>query len=447
MKKIQIIISSVLIGSVALSACSTSQVASTSNTDNLYFMASDARIASTYAVPNNNPESFEQIETLQDIPDESFSSRNVNPEYLARYSADNTETGDEVVYFDEYAENNPTEGDIDAYNNFRVNNNNNTAFNSGFNTGLSFSMGFMMGTGFNPWIPGFYDPFWGWGSGWGYRPGISVNIGFGWGFGGFYNPFWGPRFGWGGFYDPFWGPSYAWGYPGWGMPIYPGRPIYVLPGGEYGDRRLVRGARPTRGASLAGASLSGNRASAVLPNTSRAQARRDAVNNRSLVSSDRSRVPARDFSSSQSDYYNSGRSRIANSSATRNTSSAVLDRSSSVRNRSAMPSARPSGRSVNTRTYSPSRGMNGYNSRSVSPSYSNRTSPSYNRSTSPSRNYNGGSNTRTYSPSRSSSPSQMSIPSRSSSGGGSMRSSGGGGGGVSRSSGSSSSGSRGGRGN
>ncbi|MCS5489758.1 hypothetical protein [Algoriphagus limi] len=444
MKKIQIIISSVLIGSVALTSCSTTQVASTNNTDNMYFMASDARIASTYAVPNNNPETFDQIESLQDIPDESFSSRNVNPEYLARYSAENTETGDEVVYFDEYAENNSGQGDIDAYNNFRVNNN--ASFNSGFNTGLSFSMGFMMGTGFNPWIPRFYDPFWGfgWGPSWGFRPGISVNIGFGWGLGGFYNPFWGPRYGWGGFYDPFWGPSYAWGYPGWGMPIYPGRPIYVLPGGEYGDRRLVRGARPTRGATLAGVSSTGSRASAVLPSTSRAQARRDAVNNRSLVSSDRSRIPARDFSSSQSDYYNSGRSRIANSTATRNTSSAVLDRSSSTRNRSAMPSARPSSRTMDNGMYSPSRNTNRYNTRTASPSY-NRSSPSYNRSSSPSRSGYGGTNSRTYTPSRSSSPSQMSVPSRSSSGGGgSMRSSGGGG--VSRSSGSSS-GSRGGRGN
>ncbi|NVJ85701.1 MAG: hypothetical protein HWE15_05305 [Algoriphagus sp.] len=447
MKKIQIIISSVVIGSIALSSCSTTQVASTNNTDNLYFMASDARIADTYAVPNNNPETFDEIANLDAISDESFSSRNVNPEYLARYSAENTESGDEVVYFDDNAELNTSQGNINAYDNYRVNDN--SSFNSGFNSGLSFSMGFMMGTGFNPWIPGFYNPYWGFGPSWGYRPGISVNIGFGlgWGYGGFYNPYWGPRLGWGGFYDPFWGPGYGWGYPGWGMPIYAGRPIYVLPGGEYGDRRIVRGARPSRGATLAG--VSSDRASAILPNTSRSQARNSAVNNRSLVSSDRSRQTARDFSSSQSDYYNSGRSsRLGNSITNRNTGSAAMDRSSFNSNRSAMPSARPSRGTMNTRTYSQSRGAaNGYSPRSASPSYSNRTSPSYNRSSTPGRsyNYNGGSNTRTYSPSRSSSP-QMSMPSRSSSGGGIMRSSGGGGG-VSRSSGSSSSGSRGGRGN
>jgi hypothetical protein len=396
MRQFKGILSLVIIGAVTLSSCSTSQIASTSPSDNLYFMASDAQISSTYAVANNTPETFEQFEQAQTVPNESFSSRNVNPEYLAKYSATPEETGDEVVYFDDNTETQSTQGDIDAYNNFSVNNNNNS-FNSGFNSGLAFSMGFM--TGFNPWGFGMWDPFWGpsfgWGAGWGFRPGFSINIGFGFG-----SPFWGSpwgnpfyRPGWGGFYDPFWGPSYAWGGgwgPGWGMPIYGNRPIYVLPGGEFGDRRIVRGARPTRGASLAG--VSGDRSNAVLPNTSRAQARRSAMSNRSLVSSDRSRVPARDFSNSQSDYYNSNRSRIANSSP-RNTGSAAMNRSSATRSRSAMPTARPSTRTMDRSGYAPSRSMNNYNSR-------RSTSPSYNRSAIPSRSsspsYNRGTTNRTY---------------------------------------------------
>lgn len=420
--------------------------------DNMYFMASDARLSTEYAVQNNTPENFETLTSSEIAPDESFSSRNVNPDYLSRYQSDTTQGDDEIVYFDEttgeQTEGNP---DIDVYNNFYSGN----GVNSNFNSASAFNMGFNMGlmSGFSPWgMGGFYDPFWGPGfsfrPGFGFRPGfhMSIGLGFGWGrpfmrpfgMGGFYDPFWGMGgFGMGGFYDPFWGPNYAWG----GFPRYGfGNPIFVLPGNEFGDRRLVRGARPTRGAGLANANF--NRGSAgVLPSTSRAQARRDAMgSNRSLVSSDRTRATARDFGSSQNDYYNSSRSRVATSATNRNVNSAALDRSSAVRTRSAMPTGRSSIGTPNTRTYSPNRSMNNYNNRRVvgSPSYNRSTSPSYNR-TNPTRRvttptYNR-SNTRTSFPSRSGS---VGVPSRSSGGmstGGSR-----GGGGVST-------GSRGGRGN
>ena len=58
--------------------------------------------------------------------------------------------------------------------------------------------------------------------------------------------------------------------------LYGGRPIYVLPGGEYGDRRVVRGARPTRGSSLATAGMNPSNA-AIQPSTARAQARQDVL--------------------------------------------------------------------------------------------------------------------------------------------------------------------------
>ncbi|SDD42188.1 hypothetical protein SAMN04488104_102919 [Algoriphagus faecimaris] len=465
MKKLSLLTTSVILGSLALASCSTNRMASMGDSDNMYFMASDAKMSTEYAVQNNNPDNFENISSLNALPEENFSSRNVNPDYLSRYQAEtNQSSNDEVVYFEEgVASNQQNNANIDAYNNYSAGNNNNVG--NAFNTATAFNMGFGMGmmSGFSPWgMGGFYDPFWGpgfrpgfgFGSGFGFRPGfnISIGMGFGWGspfmrpgfgWGGFYdpfNPFMRPGFGWGGgFYDPFWGPGLAWGgYPGFGY----GRPIYVLPGGEFGDRRLVRGARPTRGAGLASTGVNRGSSAAALPNTSRAQARRDAMGtNRNLVSSDRTRATSRDFGTSQNDYYNSSRSRIANSSSPRNVNSPALSRSSAVRNRSAMPSARPSAvRPTNSRTYTPSRSMNNYNNsrRTISPSYNRSGTPSYNRST-PTRStspaYNR-SNTRTI-PSRSGG--SVGIPSRSSGGGMST--------GGSRGGGSVSSGSRGGRGN
>lgn len=451
MKKSSIKISAFLLGALVLASCSTSKVAMNNSEDNLYFMASDARVATEFAVQNNNPEQFESLSSLQTetFSQENFSSRNVNPDYIARYQTETVEDEDGVVYFDESGvdENMTSQGDINAYNNFRVSG---SGANSGFNPAMSFNMGMMYGMGMmNPWMNpwgmrGFYDPFWG--PSWGYRPGFNLSLGLGIGFGGF-NPFWGPNIGMG------WGMPIYGGYPGWGHPSY-GRPIYILPGGEYGDRRVVSGARPTRGSSLANASGFPSSNAAIQPSTARAQARKDVLNSgsnsrKSLTNSNNARTTSRDFGTSQNDYYSNSRSRVATNGNTRNVASPAMDRTMN-RTRSAMPSARPSAIPTNSRLYTgPSRSGA---TRSNSPSYNNRSSsPSYNRSNSPSRsgypNYNSSpSNSRTYStPTRSSSPSNYSTPSRSSSGGG-MSS----GGGASRSSGgggASSGGSRGGRGN
>lgn len=438
MKNSVIYTTSLILGSLALVSCSTNKLATSDTGDNLYFMASDARIATEYAVQNNNPEQFQTLSSISsdEVPQESFSSRNVNPDYIARYQTEEDTIDDNVVYFDEAgeAENNP---DINAYDNYRVGNSNSGNF-SNINSSLAFNMGMMYGM--SPWgMGGFYNPYMG--MGYGFRPGFNINIGFGFGFG---NPYMRPGFGYGGFYDPFnpWGmPMYGmggFGYPVYGFrgyPIYPSNPIYVLPGGEYGDRRVVTGARPTRGSSLAGSRGTGMSNAALQPSTARAQARQDVLNNggtsRRLGSnSNNSRVTARDFSSSQNDYYNS-RSREGSS---RNVSSAALDRPVS-RTRSAMPSARPSVGTTNSRS------INSGRAGSVRSSYPNTntrsSSPSYNRSNVPSRtsspSYNrGNTNTRTITPSRTSTPTRstmptMSTPSRSSgSTGGATRSTGGG---------------------
>ncbi|EAZ80153.2 hypothetical protein [Algoriphagus machipongonensis] len=416
MKKISILSTSLFLGALAMSACSTSQYANSGGQDNMYFMASDAKLATEYAVQNNNPESFESLGSvnLDTYPNENFSSKNVNPEYIAKYSNTEEVSSDDMVYFDEGGDVS-SEGDINAYNDYRVNqgNSNNGNFGNSFFPTMSFSMGYM--GGFSPWGYGympFYEPFMMPGYmypsyGFGFRPGFSmgINIGFGIGFG----SFWGPSYAWGGYPGYGWGgyPSYGWG----GYPGYINRPIYVLPGGEYGDRRIVRGARSTRGAGLANASNA--RSSAILPNTSRAQARNAAVNsprNRSLVSgsNNSSRVTSRDFGNSQNDYYTS-RSRVG---TTRNVSSPAVNRTPTRTTRSAMPSSRPSYTRNNVRTsnaYNNStRNNRGYtNSR---PSYNRSSSPSYNRSNIPARR------TPTYSPSRTTSPtrSTMSTPSRSS---------------------------------
>ena len=162
-------------------------MAASNANDNLYFMASDVRIATQYAVANNNPATFQNLDQESGLAQENFSSRNVNPEYISRYgqTAPLNDEND-VVYFEDNQtqQTNSSQPDIDVYNNFSVNNfgNNrgwrNTAFNMGFGFG-----GF---GGFSPFSMGFYDPFFD--PFWGFRPGFNVGLNFGFGRP-FYDPF------------------------------------------------------------------------------------------------------------------------------------------------------------------------------------------------------------------------------------------------------------------
>ncbi len=441
MKNLQVLTTSFILGSFVLVSCSTNKIASNPVQDNLYFMASDAKIATEFAVQNNNPESFKSLAALdaEAYSQENFSSRNVNPDYIAKYQSDTKNKEDGTVYFDEAGDTDAAP-DINVYNNYYSNAGGGiNSFNSPFSVGLGLGYGF---GGFG--MGGFYNPFYGFGSG------FNMNMGFGWGSPfmrmglGFGNPMFGyPVFPMYGFGNPMFGfgnPMFGFGNSmlGFGNSFYgyPGfrNPIFILPGGEYGDRRAVVGARPTRGASLSGAGYGGSSNSAIVPNTARAQARNEALsnssNNRRVVSSsENSRISSRDFSTSQNDYYSNSRSRIATSGTTRNVNSPAVDRGVTNRSRSAMPASRPSsiGGGTNSRSSdgtftTPSRSTSSPNynrssspsyNRSTAPSYNQRsTNPAYNRSTTPSRNNSSGYSA----PSRSSSGPSISAPSRSSGG-------------------------------
>ena len=449
MKKLAFISASALLCTSVLVSCSSNKLAVNTFDDNLYFMSADVKKATENAVANNQPATFQNLANSTVVPQENFSSKNVNPDYLARYGQLNTASGEDVVYFEEnQSTNNTSTPNIDVYNTFRISNFNSGWGNSGwgnsaFNFGYSpFGMGMM---GMSPFGMGMYDPFFN--PGWGWRSGFNLGFGMGMGWGRpFYNPF-NSYLGFGGFYDPFWGIN-AMGSPwGWNRPIYTSGPIIIMPGNEFGNRNIVYGARPSRGASLSNGG-GGVIESVGTPNTARAQARENAANAngaspRRLVSTESNRSATRDFSTSQNDYYSSGRSRVE--SSTRNVNSAASSRGDVAPSRSSAQSARPSstpsstGRGYNSNPYSDSYNTGATRSTNSSPSY-NRSSGSNNGATrstsygrSESNGYNSGSapsrsnyNSSGFSaPSRSSSGESFSAPSRSSSGSSGSSSSGG----------------------
>ncbi|WP_245189735.1 hypothetical protein [Lunatimonas salinarum] len=425
-----------VIALISLASCKTGEMAMQGETDNLYFMASDAKIATEYAVKNNTADNFRSLEQAPsaDLQLENFSSRNVNPEYIAKYQRSTQPEEEGSVYFDDSQTQSfaPQAGNIDAYDNFRGGSNNIT---NNFFGGPTFGMGMGMGMwpmgGMGMWpMGGFYDPFWGpgfggmgmfdpfWGPGFGFRPGF--NVGFGMGFGNpwmrtslaFGNP-WMMRPGFG-FYDP------------WMMRgmLRPGfyNPIIVIPGGEGAGRQIVRGARPSMGSSLANATPR-SRATAQ-PGSTRANARREAIGAGPNARQATSTSSRNSFSRSQNDYY-----RNPSASATparRNVSSPVVTRpTSSTATRSSTYGAPNSRANVSApRTTAPSnfntRSVNSGTNRSGYTSPTRSTSPSYNRSSAPSRsmsspNYNTRSSSPTYNTQRSTMPSRSSYsaPSRS----------------------------------
>ena len=440
MKKLAFISASALLCSSVLVSCTSNKMAVNSFDDNLYFMSADMKKATENAVANNQPATFQNLANSTVVPQENFSSKNVNPEYLSRYGQLNTSSKEDVVYFEENQSSASTSTpDIDIYNSFRVSNFNSGWGNSGwgnsaFNFGYSpFGMGMMgmmgmnpfgMGMmGFSPFGMGMYDPFWGPGFGW--RPGFNMSLNLGWGRP-MYSPF-NSYMGWGGFYDPFWGGN-AWGssWGAWGRPIYATGPIIIVQGSDNGGRNIVYGARPSRGSSM-GNGAGGVAQSIGTPNTARAQARENVANSsgaspRRLGSTDSDRSATRDFSTSQNDYYSSGRSRVE--SDTRNVNSPASNRSAVTPSRNSTQSARPDA--------IPGSAGRGYSSSPSTGSYtpgatrSTNSSPSYNRSTGASngasRSSYGRSESNGYptgsTPSRSTyNSSDYSAPSRSSSGG------------------------------
>lgn len=160
-------------------------------------------------------------------PTDSYSARNVNPEYISRSNAEQA-SDDEAYYSEDYQPQTSSSNYNNAYYNNSFYNNANWARNSFYANSMwgrpygMYGMGRMYGMGYyDPWMNpyggfGYNDPWmmssmygmgmgygYGWGSGW------SMSIGFGnsWGWGsGYGNPYYGYGYGYpyygGGYYEP-----------------------------------------------------------------------------------------------------------------------------------------------------------------------------------------------------------------------------------------------------
>ncbi|MGC1242291.1 MAG: hypothetical protein WA874_11905 [Chryseosolibacter sp.] len=278
-------------------------------------------------------------------PTDSYSARNINPEYTAREHTQSAQVDEEDYFVNNY-----------QYNRNQLNNWNNN-FNNWYSNPWYRSNYYGPGIntwnspyyGYDSWNSPWYDPYWshnGWSSSFSYHFGNSWN--YGWG--GSYNYWNRPYYGWHNPYsawDPYMGSSwYGSGY--WNNYRYPGTIVVVNPG-ERGN--VVYGKRPTRGTS-------------IVTERSNVRSRSDVSN--SVRDNNSGRIS--DQNTRQDAYYD----RYSRQRSTSNPSSSYDSRTNTQQNRSS---------SWNNNSWNNNSGYN--NNRTSSPSYS---SPS---------NSNTGSGTRT----------------------------------------------------
>lgn len=189
--------------------------------DDMYFRAKDRQKPAAGKSFTSNYEQFkkqhfpEAAEEENLNPTESYSARQVNPEFISRSQAGTAATQDEG-YFDENYSN------VDQalrFNNMYYYNNPWIGWNAGWNNAWLYR-------NWNcPWYSGYYDPWLDpWMSPWGYTPGWNYGFNNMWwpGYSGWSMTIgytWGNNCAWNN-----WGPSYTW-WNNWGIW---NRPVYVI---------------------------------------------------------------------------------------------------------------------------------------------------------------------------------------------------------------------------
>lgn len=272
--------------------------------DDMYFNAEDrVKLKSQREVAYNTYSSRDKQRQLLDEeysinPTDSYSARNVNPEYISRAQTQNAQAEESDYFVSDY-----------QYRQNQLNNWNNNYHNWYTNNwyrmnywGPAINTWHSPYYGYNSWNSPWYDPYWGY-NGW--STSFSFHYGNSWnyGWGGYYNPWNRPYYAW----DPFYR-GIGWYGSGFHNPYrygyYPG--IIVINNPEHSGRRVVEGRRPTRSAAI-------NRTS------TRPRSNSD-VFDRGNSSGRYSTAPAR-----QAEYYNRSRS---------SSNSTFYDRQTTQQNRS-----------------------------------------------------------------------------------------------------------------
>lgn len=218
--------------------------------DDMYFNSEDRaklKAMRTEDVAYKSPttkrlDRFDENENIN--PTDTYSARNVNPEYTSRSHTQTAQADDQDYFVNNY-----------QYNRTQLNNWNND-FTDWYSSqwyrpnyyGAAINRWNSPYYGYNSWNSPWYDPYWshnGWSTSFSFHYGRPWN--YGWG--GNYNYWNRPYYGW----DPYgmaytgYGIGYGGGY--WNNYMYPGT-IVIVNGGENSNREVVYGKRPSRSSNI-----------------------------------------------------------------------------------------------------------------------------------------------------------------------------------------------------
>jgi hypothetical protein len=262
--------------------------------DDMYFNSKDrAKLTSSRADRVVLSESKKRSERLEEDesdvnPTDSYSARNVNPEYTSRAASQTAQSDDEDYFVNNYRFS--TQKNFNDWNSNFNNWYNNPWYNSAY-------FGSARARHYSPYYSGWNNPYYGGGfyDSWGspyyspYNSGMYGSMSYGWG--NSWNSGWGMNYGYGyglgsNSWNNYWGPSCA-SYYGGGYGGYPS--VIVV---NERDRGVVYGKRSSRSSNLVNNDANGDR---II---------RGYSNNGSGSRSDNGgRISAKSTNSRQADYY------------------------------------------------------------------------------------------------------------------------------------------------
>lgn len=215
--------------------------------DDMYFNSKDraklSEVTASVSEPRKKKLVQEEEEAEELNPTDSYSARNVNPEYTSRSQSQTAQNDDEDYFVNDYRYN--TQARFNNFNSNYNNWNNNAWYNAAYwGSSINSWNSPYYGGNYDAWGNPYYNPYYGsgFGSGW--------SSSFGYSYGNMWNSGWGMNYGWGnGFGSPWnmYGPSYAGyynsPYRGWYRP----NTVIIVNNGENGGRKTVYGKSPSRG--------------------------------------------------------------------------------------------------------------------------------------------------------------------------------------------------------
>lgn len=235
-----------ILGSFVLAAVAFSSFGQTIENDDMYFNAKDrAKLKQAREVAYAKAETVRKKDTQEEYvnPTDSYSARNVNPEYSARSNAEIAQSDNEDYFINNYQY--QTTNNLRRFNNNWNNWYSDSWYNSNYWSPSISSWNSPYYGGFysmygNPWNNPYYQSAWS--SSFSYHWGNTWNYGWN-GYSAWNYPFYGNSWA----YSPYAG--YGWGYNSW-YGGYPRNIIVVTPNGySEGGRTITYGKRPSRSSS------------------------------------------------------------------------------------------------------------------------------------------------------------------------------------------------------